>query len=200
VGDVAEFENQLADRGIRSFMADYSVDSPPLIRPQFTFDKKFLGSSDCGRYITLASWKDKYLKDFTGDLILQMDIENYEYQVIINTCERLLDQFRIIVIEFHSLHRLFDLFDFELISSCFDKLLEHFYVVHIHPNNASGSVAKGHISVPRTMEFTFLNKRRVASTKPQRMFPHKYDEDCVKSKPTLPLPKCWYSDTRRPEV
>jgi len=46
VSSVSEFENQLADRGIRSLLADYSVDAPPIIRPEFTFDKKYLGSSN----------------------------------------------------------------------------------------------------------------------------------------------------------
>lgn len=46
VSDLADFENQLADLNIKSFLADYSVASLPLQRSEFTFDKKFLGSSD----------------------------------------------------------------------------------------------------------------------------------------------------------
>jgi hypothetical protein len=195
VGPMADFENDLADRGIRSFLADYSVDSPPLTRPEFTFDKKFLGSTDSGPFITLASWKDKYLMSYTGDMILQMDIEGFEYQVLVNTPDKLLNQFRIIVIEFHSLHRLFDLFDYGLFLSCFGKLLENFYVVHAHPCNSSDSVTKGNIKVPRLMELTFLNKRRVTCAKPQRVFPHKLDADCTRARPPLALPKCWYDES-----
>ena len=40
VSSIADFENQLADRGIRSFMADYSVKEPPLMRPEFCFERK----------------------------------------------------------------------------------------------------------------------------------------------------------------
>jgi hypothetical protein len=187
----SSFENQLADRNIKSFLADYSVEAPSIIRPEFVFDKKFLGAVDRDQFFTLASWKDKYLKDYRGDLILQMDIEGFEYEVILSTPQDLLDQFRIIVIEFHELDRLFDPLAFRLLSACFDKLLKSFYVVHIHPNNVSEVVKREAIEIPRIMEFTFLNKRRVRVTKPRLDFPHNLDAD-NSSNPPLPLPKCWY--------
>jgi hypothetical protein len=191
VSDVSDFENHLADLHIKSFLADYSVDSPPVTRPEIVFEKKFLGCTDQDPYITLASWKDKYLKDYSGDLLLQMDIEGFEIDVLLNAPDKLLDQFRIMVIEFHDMERLFDPFAFPLFQSCFDKLIEFFHVVHIHPNNYHKSVKKKGIEVPSTMEFTFLNKRRVKSTRPQLVFPHKLDVDNTGNKP-LHLPKCWY--------
>jgi hypothetical protein len=192
VSSISEFENQLANRNIKSFLADFSVDGPAIYRPEFEFDKKFVGPNDSDRFITLASWKDKYLKDYRGDLILQMDIEGFEYAVVLSAPDSLLDQFRIIVIEFHGLEKLFDPFVFEYISSSFDKLLKSFYVAHIHPNNFCGSVERNGIRVPRAMEFTFLNKRRARHTSPQLTFPHRLDEDNIQ-RASLPLPKCWYS-------
>jgi hypothetical protein len=192
VSAIADFESQLADRGIKSFLADYSVDRPPILRPEFIFDKKYLGTSNGDKFITLSSWKNKYLPDYRGDLLLQMDIEGFEYEVILSTPDALLDQFRIIVIEFHSLHKLFDPFAFKLISSTFDKLLNSFHVAHIHPNNFPGIFRRGNLVVPRDMEFTFLNKNRVQSPKPQVEFPHPLDRDNV-PKRSLALPKCWFS-------
>jgi hypothetical protein len=192
VSDLANFESQLADLNIKSFLADYSVASLPLKRPEFTFDKKFLGSSDRDPFFTLASWKEKHLKGYTGDLLLQMDIEGYEYETILSTPETLLDQFRIMVIEFHELDRLFDHFGFQLISSCFERLLHSFYVVHIHPNNTSEVVKRGEIAVPAAMEFTFLNKRRAKGKTAQTAFPHPLDADCGPELRHVDLPKCWY--------
>lgn len=192
VNTVADFENDLADRKIRSFLADLSVDAPPVSRPEFTFDKKFLGATDNEQFFTLASWKDKYLKNYSGDLILQMDIEGAEYQVIFNTPDQLLCQFRILVIEFHGLDKLLDPFTFELLAPCFKKVLEHFHVVHLHPNNCCGSELWGDIEIPRVMEFTFLNKRRVNQIKPQRTFPHPLDKLNVFERDDLRLPNCWY--------
>ena len=192
VSTVADFENGLAELGIRSFLADYSVDAPPVQRPEFVFDKKFLGATDHDPFMTLYSWKNKYLKDYRGDLLLQMDIEGAEYEVLLSTPDELLDQFRILVIEFHEMYRLIDPFAFSFYSTCFQKLLHRFHVVHIHPNNSYPSLAKGPFEIPRLMEFTFLNKKRAAAVGPRVSFPHRLDRQNVPGE-ALALPKCWYS-------
>ena len=69
-------------------------------------------------------------------MIMQMDIEGDEYKVLLDMPIKLLKQFRIIVIEFHFLTRLFNLYSNQFIYSSFKKLLEHFKVVHIHPNKS----------------------------------------------------------------
>jgi hypothetical protein len=192
VSSISEFENQLADRHIHSYLADYSVDAPSILRPEFTFDKKFVGATDSGIFITLQTWKDQYLRDYSGDLLLQMDIEGAEYEVILNAPDKLLDQFRIIAIEFHGLDRLFDAFAFRFLSACFSKLLRLFYVVHIHPNNGAITIRSGDIEIPPTMEFSFLNRKRVTHTTPQTKFPHRLDADNTNRKHMV-LPKCWYT-------
>lgn len=192
VNTISDFENQLADQGIKSFLADYSIEAPPILRPEFTFDKKYLGSTNNDRFFTLQSWKDKYLKGYNGDLILQMDIEGAEYEVILNVPDDLLSQFRILVIEFHSLQMIFDPLAFGLLSSCFRKLLESFCVVHIHPNNAGDMVKRGNIEVPTTMEFTFLNRRRVTRQTPVETFPNELDAPNSPHGKDMRLPQCWY--------
>jgi len=194
VNTISDFENQLADRGIKSFLADYSVDAPPILRPEFTFDKKFLGSTNNDKFMTLAFWKNKYLNNYAQDLILQMDIEGSEYEVILNAPDELLDQFRIVVIEFHSLQMLFEPIMFRILSACFEKLLKSFYVVHIHPNNCGDVVRRGNVEVPMGMEFTFLNKKRVGTTMPIHTFPNKLDKPNNPTGRNIRLPDCWCMD------
>jgi len=195
VNTVSDFENHLASLNIRSFLADYSVDSPPTKNDKFTFDKRFLGADDTETFFTLKSWKDKYLNNYKGDLLLQMDIEGFEYEVIFNTPMDELNKFRIMVIEFHYLDRLFDKFAFSFVfKRCFEKILKGFHVAHIHPNNSGGCCKLGSIEVPRLLELTFYNKNRVFDTKnTDCVFPHPLDRDNVTNKKTLYLPKCWYS-------
>ena len=193
VGTKADFEKQLSRLNIRSFLADYSVEGPPFHDDHFTFYKKFLGATDTDRFMTLASWKNKYLKNYEGDLLLQMDIEGHEFEVIMNSPDDLLAQFRIMVIEFHSLDRLFNPPAFNLHKHCFAKLTSQFVVAHIHPNNCCGSVTMGPIEIPRVMEVTFYNKKRVANPSVRKDFPHPLDRDNVPSKIALVLPKCWYT-------
>jgi hypothetical protein len=192
VSRMVEFETNLAARNIKSFLADYSVDSAPIQRPEFTFDKKFLGAIDTETFFTLSSWKNKYLSNYRGDLLLQMDIEGFEYEVILSTPTDLLGSFRIMVIEFHELDKLFDPFIYTLYKTCFEKVLERFHVAHIHPNNCCGSVKKGEVEVPRVMEFTFYNKNRVTRTTFRKKFPHPLDRDNMLSHKHIPLPRIWY--------
>jgi hypothetical protein len=193
VGTKADFEKQLSRLNIRSFLADYSVEGPPFHDAHFTFDKKFLGETDTDKIMTLASWKNKYLKTYRGDLLLQMDIEGHEFEVIMNSPDDLLAQFRIIVVEFHSLDRLFEPPSFSRYKSCFAKLTSKFVVAHIHPNNCCGNVVRGSIEIPKLIEVTFYNKKRVVNPSPRKDFPHPLDRDNVPGKPTLVLPKCWYA-------
>jgi hypothetical protein len=193
VNVTSNFEQELADRGIQSFLADYSVESPPIERPEFVFDKKFLGATDREHYFTLDTWKKMRLGGYEGDLILQMDIEGAEYEVILSTSPILLAQFRIVVIEFHALDRIFDPFTFKIISACFDKLLEAFCVVHIHPNNCCAARKFGSIEVPSVMEFTLLNRKRAKAIAPRREFPHRLDIDNIPGAKPLVLPRCWYA-------
>jgi len=194
VSTTVDFETHLATLNIKSFLADYSVDSPPIQKPEFIFDKKFLGADDNETFFTLKSWKDKYLRGYTGELLLQMDIEGFEYEVIRSAPTDVLNTFRIMVIEFHSVDRLIDRFVYELVfKPCFEKILSHFYVAHIHPNNCCGTVKTGDIEIPRVLEFTFYNKNRVAGAKENHEFPHPLDRDNVVTNGFLRLPTVWYS-------
>jgi methyltransferase FkbM-like protein len=192
VGGAADFENHLANLNIQSFLADNSIDHPPIERPEFTFDRKFIGANETETSFTIKSWIDKYLKDYSGELLLQMDIEGFEYEALIGTPVEALSRFRIMIIEFHNLDRIFDPFIYTLYRTCFERILRHFHVVHIHPNNCCGSVKKDGIEVPRVLEFTFYNKSRVSHTTYAHGFPHPLDRDNVPANKSIHLPRCWY--------
>ncbi|HWW20674.1 MAG TPA: FkbM family methyltransferase [Steroidobacteraceae bacterium] len=192
VNELSAFENQLADRRIRSFLADYSVSGPPYPRPEFIFDRKHIGANDNGTFMTLASWKERYLPGYSQDLLLQMDIEGGEYEALLSTPDEMLKQFRIAVIEMHWLERLFDPFAFRIMNACFQKLLSRFYVVHLHPNNCGGCVREESIEVPHVMEITFYNRERAPPGEYCTQFPHPCDADNCSGLPTLPLPACWH--------
>jgi len=191
VNRTADFENELANRGIRSFLADYSVEQPPLSRPEFVFDRKFIAARNDGIFMTLSDWKQKYLPEYRGDLLLQMDIEGGEYEVFLNATLELLSGFRIIVVELHSLERLFDRFAFSIMKSCFDKLLSRFYVVHAHPNNCGGMVMHRGIGIPDVMEMTLYNRSRAEPGAYRTDYPHALDVDNCTARPSLTLPDCW---------
>lgn len=194
VSNSSVFEKDIAKRGIHSFLADYSVDAPAEESSQFTFDKKFLGTYESDVFMTMKEWKENRIKDYAGDLLLQMDIEGSEYEVFANMEETLLAQFRIMVVEFHAFERFWDKAMYNLFFNALSKLGKHFYVVHLHPNNGSFVDTCGSVSIPCSLEITFLRKDRAKSVKPITTFPHPLDIDNIPNKPSIILPECWYAN------
>ena len=196
VEQVSDLENSLAQQyGIQSFMADYSVDGPALENEKFHFTKKFLGTQNNEKYMRLEDWVTANAPAGDNDMLLQMDIENSEYPVIIDTPSHILDRFRIILVEFHSMESLFDKGAFPLFEAIFDKLGSNFTVAHIHPNNWEPIWEHGSIGIPSVMEFTFLRNDRVNLDGLPLTFPHELDVINNKSKPPRHLPKCWWANS-----
>jgi hypothetical protein len=191
VSNESGFEAALADRGMRVFLADYSVDGPAEPNPSFVFEKKFVGSFADATHVTLDQWKQAAIGDYSGDLLLQMDIEGAEFETLISTSDALMRQFRILIVEFHYLHQLWNKPWFVLVKRAFEKLLSTHSVVHIHPNNCCGSFKSRGLELPRVAEFTFLRNDRVTRRDYARVFPHPLDRDNTR-KPTLSLPDCWH--------
>ncbi|OAN46561.1 hypothetical protein A6A03_12160 [Chloroflexus islandicus] len=192
VGPISEFERACAERGMRVFMADASVDGPATPHPAFQFSKLFVGALNTDQFITLEEWVHQSLPDEpAADLLLQMDIEGSEYEVLLATPPALLNRFRIIVAEFHHLDQLFNKWFFHTAGRALEKLLQTHACIHIHPNNRRGIVQLGDITIPPTMEFTFLRRDRLRGAQFRRDFPHPLDSDNT-GRGSIPLPACWY--------
>jgi hypothetical protein len=191
VADTASFESSLISRGIKCYLADYSVEGSPIKNELVEFEKKYLGPIEDEIYMTLEDWVNRKCPN-DNDLLLQMDIEGAEYGVVFDTSGETLKKFRIIVIEFHKLDSLIQKSGFELIDLTFSKLLKYFDIVHIHPNNVHETrVYKGY-EIPPIIEVTFLRKDRISSKEYTGTFPHQLDVRNNLSKEDITLPACWY--------
>jgi len=193
VAETASFEKEMISRGIRCYLADFSVEAPPIVGPNIKFEKKFIGIDDDEVHMTLESWVKNNCDNISDDLLLQMDIEGSEYDVIMNTPAEILRRFRIVIIEFHGLDTISDPFGFRIVDTTFRRLLNDFVIVHIHPNNISKPVMVRGFFIPPTMEFTFLRKDKVRHSQETKKFPHELDCKCIPTKRDFDLPQCWYS-------
>jgi len=192
VSDSSNFEKELADRGVHCFLADYSVDNPPISNHMFSFLKKYVGPYESEQMMVFQDWiTGNVARD--EELILQMDIEGGEYQTLLSCDNRVLTQFRVMVIEFHSLDMLFDIDMFPIIEGCFSKLLSNFEVVHIHPNNTGTIKSVAGNQVPTTLEITFLRSDRVRVRQHTTRFPHVLDQLNVPNRKVLNLPISWHA-------
>ena len=187
----ALFENDLLNLGIKSYLADYSIDSKHFNNKKFDFLNKYIGFENQPNYITLSNWIQ--CKDhIDSEMILQMDIEGGEYNVITDTSIEIFSRFRIIIIEFHKFDMLLNTNAFDFISASFYKLLTNFHIVHIHPNNCSQTVKYKDFEIPPIIEFTFLRKDRIKSFTYETNYPHSLDKKNLKDREDLILPKCFY--------
>lgn len=195
VADEVNFDLEVAELGIPVVMADASVNGPPKNHDNFTFLKKHIGVSTTDTTITIEDCVSM-ARSGDGDGLLQLDIEGYEVPAILQTPPDVLNLFRIMVIEFHNMHTLFDAAVFPVIEAMFSKLLLGHSVVHIHPNNVQPPVVIGGLGIPPVMELTFLRNDRFiapshsAGGKPQQ-YPHPLDVDNVASLPSVDLPQAW---------
>lgn len=161
VAGTVNFELALSERGIPSFMVDYSVDRPPVHNNLFYFEKLFLATHNLqGKFIRLDDWINSK-KQITGDLLLQMDIEGAEWPILADVSAETLSRFRIIVLELHGLDNLLtDPLGIEIFKSVFNKLNDQFSVVHLHANNCCGALNYQGIHIPRVLEVTLIRNDR----------------------------------------
>ena len=190
VGQLHGFELDCLKLGMKVFLADGSVDSPGI--EGLDFIKKFIGPVNLDKFITLDSWVNFKYHD-NQDLMLQMDIESHEYLTIISMPKSLIQQFRIMIVEFHDLHKLGNSQFYKTISAAVDKLLMYHTCVHIHPNNYRKADKRLGIEIPRALELTFLRNDRFSDKFPSMTFPHELDIDSTDNT-HLPLPRIWYED------
>jgi len=192
VSSMSDFEKDCANLGLKVFLADRSVDGPAIKDRSFHFTKKFIGSFSNEEFMRIDDWVLSCLPNNSGDLILQMDIESFEYETIISMSEEIQKRFRIMVIEFHQLDQLWNRPFSTLAIRAFKKLLQTHKCVHIHPNNIANTQTINGIEIVTTMEFTFFRKDRIQNERFRNVFPHSLDADnCTKHSSKI-LAKDWY--------
>ena len=175
VSDTITFDLDIAKRGVPCFLADASVDGVKTNHPNIRFDKLFLGSRTQGDFISLEDWVTKYTPKAT-DLLLQIDIEGAEYEVINATPDNVLAQFRIINIEFHNFHHVFDPEKRERILKTVQKLNQDFYLCHLHANNCAPLGKYRGQKYPEVFEATYIRKNRCRTLPGKVTFPHSLDQ------------------------
>tara|TARA_B100000953_G_C17940758_1_gene396875 strand:+ start:79 stop:903 length:825 start_codon:yes stop_codon:yes gene_type:complete len=194
VSNVSGFEKDCANRNIKVFLADASVNAPTETDSLFDFIPMFIGSMNNDSYLTLDKWVNSKIPDTSKELLLQMDIERAEYEVFHSLSEKTINRFRIMVIEFHDLDEIWNYPFFKVMSRVFKKILQTHHCVHIHPNNIANKSKLNGIETVQAMEFTFYKKERINKVRYQTSFPHKLDRDNSPKEPTVVLPISWYKN------
>jgi|694.fasta_scaffold33079_1 hypothetical protein len=191
VGEQVGFEFDLAQRGVNCYMADYSVEHPPLSHKKFHFKKKFIGTKNDQVYLKFKDYFDEFNKPHE-DYILKIDIEGDEYKILPLIEEEDLARMRIIILELHHFTNIITPMGYNLIEMIMNRLQKNHTIVHIHPNSYSPCIKfSKKIELYDLLEITFLRNDRITEKKEQLIFPHPLDSitnNFFKNK----LPGCFY--------
>jgi len=89
----------------------------------------------------------------------------------------LLQRFRIILLEIHDLHRVFERSSFDKIRATVERLNETHQICHVHANNTAPYYRLGDHLVPPVIELSYLRKDHLPKQQLQpAKYPHPLDQ------------------------
>jgi hypothetical protein len=134
------------------FMYDHTILDIPYHHEQFHFKKEEGNTENVIKHIN-----DTF--PLSNKLLLKMDIEGSEWDLLESINELILTRFEQMIIEFHNLAFLQNVFfsqfniTYNKMLHVFSKINKHFYLGHIHGNNCGGFQ-----EIPNTIECTYIRK------------------------------------------
>lgn len=198
VAETWTFEQDLLGRyGIHPVLCDRAAD---IHGCPFPVDDHWLGPATGPGLMSLDDWVAAH-SGGDSELMLQMDIEGAEYMTLLATPRRTLNRFRVIVVEFHDLHRVADLHTAtNLIAPTLEMLRTMFVPVHVHANNQCPVDARTGFDIPRVLEVTYLRSDRCRHIRPGIPLPHALDAPNVPTLPDISLSGRWSCPSTEPVV
>jgi hypothetical protein len=189
VDKTVSFEKQLLnDYNIKSFLLDHTVNENEKFLKNFDFIKKKLSVVTTEDEINLEDLYNEKIQNKSNNGILQIDIEGDEYKVLLSTSDEILKKFKILIVEFHDLDKINNKFNYSIINSLMDKILQNFDISHIHPNNFSKKINFfKDISIPEIIEVSFLRKDLIKKKDEIKILPHPLDSRNVPDKKDIYL-------------
>jgi hypothetical protein len=175
-GDVS-WDAAIATHGIDVWQYDHTVEAPPLADARFHFHRLGVAAtaSKDGTLRTLESLVAENGHDGRRDLILKMDIEGGEWEVFSSAPMQLLEQFSQILVEFHGLCDLDDADKIWRVLDALSHLQRTHQSVHVHANNWGTTAMIGGVTVPETIEVTFVRRSDHVFSSCHRIFPTELD-------------------------
>ena len=187
VCNLVDFEDDLARIfGIPSSTCDPEDNGLPIgAHKLITFDKFKIANNNSEGSLTLEEWVMRESEPREASLMLSMDIEGGEYEVIMNCPDQIMQSFRIITLEIHNLHMLWEKSFLDYFLRMIQRLTRFHDIVHMHPNNGTAyRISANHINLYTCIELTLLHKTyRLKPPLQKQALRHKLDVINVNSKP-----------------
>jgi hypothetical protein len=171
------FDAALADRGYDVFQYDHTVGGPPTHHDRFKFAQ--IGLAPRGQSSETLRDLDQIIANHNIRAyqrpILKIDIEDAEWNVLLNLEASSVEIFDQICLEFHNLNRLSDPREAEKIERTFRFLAQTHVPTHIHGNNWGKFCIVNGIPIPEVIELTYASKKNYMVLPCKEIFPGEYD-------------------------
>ncbi len=184
----ADWDLDVAGRGIPVRQFDHSVPQSPVDDPQISFYKKMITPNlDDEEHASIPGiFKEAGIRQ-DASVILKIDIESAEWDVLDACSPQDLARFSQILIEFHDFDRATDPYWLMRATRVLKKMTSLFGVYHVHANNWSPMAVIGNVYFPGTLEISFANRGRYAFEPTDELFPTRLDAPNNPLRPDLYL-------------
>jgi hypothetical protein len=189
IDENAEWDLDVAKRGVTVYQFDHTVDKPPITDSRLVFTKKKISTEsglDSESLSSLLKRHDKH--NIEPNIILKLDIECDEWAILDKAPREVLRRFAQIVGEFHFFEGYSaDIRWRRLITRVLKKLTDDYAVIHVHANNYGDFHTLGSLTLPNVFEITFANRTLYSFFRTDESFPGLLDAPNDPSRPDVHL-------------
>lgn len=180
INDDVSWDLDIACRGIPLFQYDHTIERLPVEHALFNWEKLGISSAaDADQHLeTIENLIKRNGHEACNDLILKCDIEGHEWEVLGNIPNRVLKQFRQIVIEMHNFQDLRGMIFANVAREAIRNLTLSHKVVHVHGNNFARWAVVGGVPVPSALELTLVRHDQGDFVPSDETFPTPLDMPC----------------------
>lgn len=183
--DNVDWDADMVNNGYVVFMYDHTIDRLPIEKKGFHWVKQGIcGGGIKGDLRPLIHMLQDNGHTSASGMVFKMDVEGYEWEVLDDISENILEQFDQIVLE---IHFLLTSSNREQMLRCLKKLSCSHNLVHIHANSTCKIIYYKNMIMPDVLEVTYIKKDFCKLKKMEKMLPRKEDKASTIRLPEIKL-------------
>ncbi len=178
VSNYSPWDLEMAERGFQVYQFDGTIDAPTEQHENLIFSKLNITGNEIPEdgTINLKGILNKFNLHDSKDIVLQIDIEGYEWEFFDSISDEDLKRFSQIIVEFHGM---LDFSKLEFYTKIFEKLNKYHQSVHFHYNNCGGILLINNFIISSLFEVSFLRKDNIEFQPSSDIYPTELDGSCV---------------------
>lgn len=178
VSNYSPWDLEMAERDFKVYQFDGTIDAPTEQHSNLIFSKLNITGNEIAEdgTINFKGIMDKFNLYDSKDIILQIDIEGYEWEFFDSLSDEDLKRFSQIIVEFHGM---LDYSKLEFYTKIFEKLNKHHKPIHFHYNNHGSIILINNVIVSSLFEVSFLRRDNIKFHPSSDIYPTELDAPCV---------------------